>query len=228
MKSLDFQKKLGVMIGVPSTGTWKEKFGCSLLMMMTHFMTTAVEGYRSQQIRFCSVVGSILPRQRRDIVKAMLAQSFSHVLFVDTDQVFPKDTLHRLLAAGKDIVGCNVAVKRIPSCPTARGFDRQPVYTDAGQTGLERVWSVGCGVLLVKREVFEKIGLRCFEIKWRDDIQDYNGEDWGMLDAAREAGFDIWVDHGLSNEVGHVGDFVFTHEVVGEVEQTLPKRAVIG
>ena len=228
MKSLDFQKKLGVLVGVPSTGLWKEKFGCSLLTMMTHFMTSSVPGYRSQQIRFCSVVGSILSRQRRDIVKTMLDQKLSHVLFVDTDQVFPRDTLHRLLAHNKDIVGCNIAVKRIPSCPTARGFAQQPIYTDAGQTGLEKVWSIGCGVLLIKREVFEKIGLKCFELKWREDIQDYNGEDWAMIEAARDAGFDIWIDHGLSNEVGHIGDFVFTHEVVGEVEQTLPKRAVIG
>ena len=228
MKSLDFQKKLGVIVGVPSMGLWKEKFGCSLVAMVTEFMSTGVFGYRSQQIRFCSVVGSILPRQRRDIVKTMLDLKFSHVLFVDSDQTFPKNTLHRLLAHDKDIVGCNIAVKQIPSKPTARGFDKEPVYTDEYQIGLEKVWSVGCGILLIKREVFEKIGLKCFEIKWLEDLQDYNGEDWGMLEAARNAGFDIWVDHGLSNEVGHVGDFVFTHEVVGEVEQTQPVRAVIG
>jgi len=225
----DFERKLGVVLGVPSPGTWHEGFGTSLVAMLGHFMNTPVMGYRSQKIIPCSVVGSILPRQRKECVKTMLELKASHILWIDADQTFPKDIVHQLVGWDRDIVGCNIAVKKIPSIPTARGFNKEVVYTEEGQTGLEKVWSVGCGVLLMKRKVFEAIGYKCFGILWNEEIDDYNGEDWGMLNAAREAGFDIWIDHGLSNEVGHLGTYKFTHDVVGEVvQQTLPIRAVSG
>ena len=38
-----------------------------------------------------------------------------------------------------------------------------------------------------------------------------------MCEAIQKAGFDIWIDHGLSQVVGHMGDLEFTHDLVGEV-----------
>ena len=215
---ISIERKLGVILGVPSLGTWEEGFGTSLVSLLGHFMNNPVKGYRKDQwMRLHSVVGSILPRQRKMCIDQMFAQSGSHVCFVDSDQTFPRDTVHRLLAWDKDIVGCNIPVKKIPSMPTARGFDKQTIYTEEGQEGLEKVWSVGCGLILIKRKVFEAIGVKHFEMRWIEEIQDYGGEDWSMLAAARGAGFEVWIDHGLSNEVGHLGTYKFTHDVVGEV-----------
>ena len=225
-----FQKKLGVVLGVPSDGMWCEKFGTSLVGLMTHFMRVPVRGYRTQELRLCSVVGSILPRQRRDCVVMTLNLDYSHLCFIDSDQTFPPNLLHRLLEREVDVVGCNIAIKRIPSAPTARGFDRQPVYTDSDSPPMEKVWSFGCGVVLLRRRVLERIGLKCFEMKWVDAINDYSGEDWAMFDAIRQAGFDLWVDHALSDEVGHVGNFVYTHDVVGTIVNADLKKeeAVVG
>jgi hypothetical protein len=73
--------------------------------------------------------------------------------------------------------------------------------------------------MLVRMKVFEKLGLNCWEVLWKEEIQDYQGEDWRFCELALEAGFDIWVDHYLSNEIGHIGDYNYGHDVVGELQQ---------
>lgn len=231
-----FERKLNMLVGIPSNGLWNAQFGMSLLNAWGYFMATKVEGYREQRIQPVQIRGSILSRSRAKMVQEARKHSCTHVCFVDTDQTFPRDTFHRLLSWKKDVVACNIATKRIPAAPTARKKDvfgkalgGAPVYTEEGQTGLERVWRVGTGIMLVDMKVFDKIGEKCFDIKWREELQDYQGEDWSMCEAMEEAGFEIYVDHGLSNQVGHVGDFEYTHEVIGEttlVEDRTGKKAI--
>jgi hypothetical protein len=220
---------LKVIIGVPSMGSWHERFGVSLIGMMTYFMTHGVPGYGHQEIRLSSSRGSILPRSRAASVKALLEEEYTHILFVDCDQMFPLDTLHRLLKHKKDVVAANIATKKIPSSPTARRapeagepLSGMPVFTDENSHGLQEVWRIGCGVILISREVCEKIGYKCFGMRWRDEIQDYSGEDWEMCEAIQQAGFKIYIDHDLSNKVKHVGDYEYDHSVVGEIRDVVP------
>jgi hypothetical protein len=161
--------------------------------------------------------GSILPRARLNIVQAARYRKADYILFVDTDQTFPNDTLHRLLKARRDIIACNITTKEIPASPTARDKARKPIYTDPGGPQYERVWRVGCGIMLVRTAVFDKIGLNCWEILWQPELNDYQGEDWRFCELAEAAGYEIWVDHHLSWEVGHLGEYCYKHDVVGEV-----------
>jgi len=56
----------------------------------------------------------------------------------------------------------------------------------------------------------------CFEMLYVPELDDYQGEDWSLCNALHELGFKIWIDHDLSKEVGHLGEFEYTHDVVGE------------
>jgi hypothetical protein len=77
-----------------------------------------------------------------------------------------------------------------------------------GKTGLERVTSIGCGVMLVKRHVFEKIERPWF---WFENLKNHKllGEDVYFCVKAHDFGFETWVDHDLSNEIGHVGSYTY-------------------
>lgn len=233
MSSLDKYKEVKVLVAVPSTGGWHEQMGMSLLAMCTHFMTHSLGEFKKQSIVPMSVRGSILSNKRLAAVKQMQALKCSHVLFIDTDQTFPKTTLHQLLSHEKEVVAANIAVKRIPSLPTARGWpeegeswlDAPLIYTDEESSGLQKVARIGCGIMLIEKKVFDVTGLNVFEQPWKEDLQKYQGEDWTMCEAFEKAGFDIWIDHELSNVVGHIGDFEFTHEVVGSVEEPALKVA---
>lgn len=221
-----------VLFSIPSTGQWHNKFGMSALGMTSHFLSQPLPGYRTG-LMFQDVKGSILANKRLDAVKQLLeVKSISHLLFIDTDQSFPRNTLHRLMAWDKDVVGANIATKKIPSWPTARlwpedrseaGWGNAPVvYTTAESTGLQEVARLGAGLVLVKRQVFEKTGLDIFGQPWRELWKRYQGEDWSMCEAIEKVGFKMYVDHDLSKNVGHWGEFEYTHDYVQEVLPSEP------
>jgi len=235
VSTLDRFKSLKVLVGVPSQNTMHARSALCLQAMMIYCMVQKVGDYRTQEVRLCNVRGSILANQRVDIVREALERKYSHLLFADSDQTYPKDMLHKLVLRDVDVVAANVAVKKIPSQPTARRVPLEgepnsgmPVFTDSESHGLEKVWRVGTGVMLLKMKVFQKIGVNVFGQPWREDWQKYQGEDWSMCEAIEAAGFDIWIDHDLSNQVGHLGEFEFTHEVVGNIIQEQIKEAAHG
>jgi hypothetical protein len=232
MKSLAFERKLNLLVGFPSIGQWTGGFGVCLTNMLSYLMSTPVPGFRTHSIIPLQVKGSILPRGRMNLVKEARARQCHKLLMIDTDQTFPKDTAHRLLQHGKDVIGCNIATKQYPASPTARKkgerWDGELVYTDPDSPPIEQVWRIGAGILLLDVRVFEKIGLGCFEIKWRPELEDYQGEDWSLCEALERAGIEIWVDHRLSNEVGHLGEFEYTHEFVGEKKLVEIEQKIIG
>lgn len=235
MNALDRFKRVHVLVGIPSSmDLWHEKFCMSLVNLMTHFMEHPLGKYREQSVRPASVRGSMLSNLRLNIVKHAIESKSTHLLFVDTDQTFPKDTLHRLIQHDKDVVACNIATKTIPAQPTARTFNpNRPmhgdlVYNQPGK-GLQKVWRVGTGVMLIKMGVFQKIGLNVWGMPWQEDAQKYQGEDWSFVEACEKAGIDVFVDHDLSEQVKHWGLYGFDHDVVGEslleaVDPVVPAR----
>ena len=227
MSALDRFKSIKVLVGFPNDGEVKSGFNMSMLNMMGHFVAKRVGVFKEQTLQPFDSKGSILPRGRLNCVKAARERKCTHVCFIDTDQTFPRDTLHRLLLADKDIIGCNIATKTIPASPTARGFDKQPIFTDADSPQYEEVWRLGCGIMLVKIGVWDKLGLNTWEILWKEELQDYQGEDWRFCELAQAAGYKIWVDHKLSDEIGHVGDFKFTHSEVGEIRPEFVVKEIV-
>jgi hypothetical protein len=79
-------------------------------------------------------------------------------------------------------------------------------------TGIEEVGSIGMGVMLIKRKVFEALTEPWFETPWRNDKRGYVGEDVFFCRKAQAAGFKIYIDHDVSKEIGHIGTFEFKHD----------------
>lgn len=224
----DLKKRIDILISIPSQGMWVEEFGMSLTMMMVASCQHRIEGYKQQMVHVNSVKGSVLPKSRYIAVKEALDRDMDYLLFIDSDQSFPKHTLHKLLAAKKDVVACNIAVKRVPSSPTARMNNGTPhgelVYTDLDSTGLQKVWRVGTGIMLISRKAMLALTPDSFDMRWREDVQHHQGEDWWMCSKWQDTGIEVWIDHDLSKQVGHWGLFNYTHDIVGEVVQLQEKR----
>lgn len=226
MQALQRLKKLDILVAVPSMGTWHEEFGKALAMMLSHVHTAKIGNYKGQQARVLSVRGSILPNLRLTALQKAKELGADYMLWVDSDQSFPKDTLHRLIMRKLDVVGANVATKTIPTLPTAR---RRPipgeppfgalVFTDAASRGIEEVWRLGCGLTLMSKKVIQALPENCFEMIYKPDVQRYQGEDWSMMEHVERLGFKIYIDHDLSNQVGHHGGFNYTHEYNGTLQE---------
>lgn len=207
-------KEISVLVGIPSGGDWKPNFGMCLVNMVLASQARFPDGRSISRLSLQNTKGSILPKNRLEIVKRALQGQYSHILFLDDDMTFPPDVLLRLIKHGKAVIACNCPTKMLPSTSTARskgsGTIGVPVCSNTG-SGIEKVWRVGTGVMLVETRVFKCIPQPWFPIEWNQELCDYTGEDWAFCQRLEEHNIPIYVDHALSREIGHVGSHEFRH-----------------
>lgn len=119
----------------------------------------------------------------------------SHILFVDSDVLARHSTIRKLLAHDKDIVaGVYPMMQR---CRISWCLSREERYTPLPinelPNNLFKAKFVGCGMMLVKMEVFDKLKWPYWKDVFAPGIK-IVGEDLYFCKMAREAGYDIWVD----------------------------------
>lgn len=226
MEIQDGKKVLNVALGIPSLDTWFADFALSVIGVSIDLKTIPVPDCDLVGVHVMNIRSSAIPKLRQDIVEDAQKRKCDYLLFVDSDQTFPRDTARRLIASGKDVIGCNIAVKRLPSLPTARKFvAKYPitgdiVYTTPESTGLEKVWKLGFGVMLIKMSVFDKLDVPYFNFGWNNEVG-FVGEDWYFCEQLTRKGIDLWIDHDLSKEIGHIGPYQYSHDDIDYTEQKL-------
>jgi len=212
-------------LAIPSQEDWKTDFGFSFSRMCIYICQTLFEEGQSREVVFIDKRSSNLPRSRQECIEDALLQECTHLMFLDTDQVFPMDTAHRLMKWKKPIVACNIPLKVYPSFPTARAKSGSPfgmpIYSNykGAPNGIEKVWRIGSGVMMIDLSIMKSIPKPWFELRYSDKHQQFVGEDWYFVGKAEEAGFETYCDHELSRFVGHVGSFQYTHSHIPAVDQ---------
>jgi hypothetical protein len=205
--------EVNLAICIPSMGDWKADFGYALAQMVAHISCNLFDG-RSRNCVVLDKRTSLLARSRQECLEDALNHGCTHALFLDVDQAFPQDTAHQLLKWGKPIVAANIPVKTSPSFPTARlrGPTSFGIPLDShGKVGLEKVWRIGTGVMLIDLSILKDMPKPWFEVCYSKKNAQFIGEDWFFLGKAEEAGHDVYVDHDLSKQIGHTGNYVYTH-----------------
>jgi glycosyltransferase involved in cell wall biosynthesis len=136
------------------------------------------------------------------------AQEFGadYILFLDSDMIFPRTTLHRLLFHQKDIVGATYSKRVQPFPALGAALEPNPAFDEQGLFEMRRL-PAGC--LLVKMSVFSALTEPYFRFLHDESTGEIQGEDYVFCDRARAAGFRIWCDSLLSFELGHIGQSVF-------------------
>jgi cellulose synthase/poly-beta-1,6-N-acetylglucosamine synthase-like glycosyltransferase len=149
---------------------------------------------------------SIVAIARNNGVQRAQELGADFVLFLDSDMVFPRTTLHRLLLSGKDIVGATYP-KRVPPYAMLGAAAHMPPRYEA--PGLVEMRHMPTGCLLIGMKVFEALSRPYFRFGFDELTGAIAGEDYVFCDRAREAGFSVWCDAHLSQEIGHIGQQVF-------------------
>jgi len=194
---------------------------------VTDFMQYGVPGLRSRTVHVNSTESSMLVANRHNSVKVTLKTGASHLLFIDSDMRFPPWALRRLLSHNLPIVAANCTRRAFPVTGTALDFDGKDVVSK-GKTGLEKVRQVGGAFMLIRRDVLEKLKPPLFLMEWVPEMDGYCGEDIYFSQLVQAAGYDMWVDHDLSNYIGHIGNFTYGHGHVGhEVPDWMPGTAAV-
>lgn len=213
-------RDLRLVIGIPSGTDWKADFGMSLAGLVADF-SSPIPGASSQMLRVHNVKGSILSRSRQKLISDAIKGKATHVLFIDSDMIFPSTLFRELFRHMKPVVAANCATKMLPSSPTARlrgdKLAGVPLYTDEDSTGLVEVWRVGTGVMLIDLEIFANLPGPWFDIRWEEQLNDYVGEDWTFCEKLEKAKIPIYVDQDVSKEIGHIGALTYRHAFVGEL-----------
>lgn len=139
---------------------------------------------------------------RNSLAQACLDQERDWILYIDDDQVFPTQTLMRLLAHNQPVVSALIVQRAAPFLPTAyAGRDEDGQYQtldlrSVGSNNLVLVAATGTGGLLVRADVLRELG-----DPWFVYSEDF-GEDLFFANRLAEAGVPMLVDTGC--RMGHV------------------------
>lgn len=157
------------------------------------------------QTTLAMMVGTFVHHAREKLLHDMASLwGATHILWLDADMTFPPDAALRLLAHDKEVVAANYVTRVPPSRPTAVRDGK--FISSSGQSGLEEVDHVGMGVFLLNTSVVRDLPSPRF---WYDSPTET--EDVYFCRLLRNAGQTIYIDHDLSQEVGHIGLHTYRH-----------------
>jgi len=144
---------------------------------------------------------------REWFLEAALKQGATHVLWLDTDMSVPRETAVLLSLHNEPIVACNYVVRQASGLFTAF-CGEQRVPTTESSRGLEAVDYCGMGAMLMRTDVVLDLPRPWFRHGLNAQGGDI-GEDVGFCRALRAAGHTIYIDHDLSQEIGHIGQTIY-------------------
>jgi hypothetical protein len=162
-------------------------------------------------------VGTLIVNQREQLVQMAFDAGSTHILWLDSDMMFPSDTAHQLLKHQKPIVAANYVTRQYPH-KTVAYTDKTDwnsyLLNSAEQHDLVSVDAVGMGCILTETSVFKQLSKPYFKTSWSDQLQDHVGEDFNLCYDLTALGYEILIDNNISLKVQHLGTFAFSHSLV--------------
>lgn len=200
-----------VALGIPNTGQIEMETAHCLMSMLTYM----VQKYVSKgvlDICLLTIDGTIIPQSRIGIVEEAKRLDATHILWIDSDMTFPRETMEILLSHKQPIVGANYSQRKRPCKPTTADLQSNWLYEE-GQTGLEEVKFMGHGVCLVETAIYDAMNEPYYMNEWIPEKRTVMGEDvYFFREAACQLGIFPFVDHDLSAKVTHIGKHHYTNE----------------
>lgn len=222
-----------IIVLVPAMSQSSSFFMFDLANLM---MVTASSLPEDWDLGIAMTVGTYIHQSRQELLENALADGADYVLWVDSDMRFPADGIIKLLQHSENVVGINysqrtseapdfVAIKHVPEKEGDLGVK---LVTTEGSTGLEEVDAMGFGFVLINVGGLkglpdpQRTPWFWYEQRWPGD---HVGEDVYFYRMLRNScGQKIYVDHDLSKECGHVGDFTFRTAHVAKRHEMLKEE----
>lgn len=176
-----------VLICVPHNYPFIEKeFFVSLMRMQRMFYEWVIEERREDELSLILQGGYNLDKMRNDLVHIAIENKQTHLLFIDSDQVFPRNTIVRLIKGFEaqpkaDAITAIVHRKDEPYLPC--------IYTGPkknGKFGSVSSWNTnsylnigacGMGCVMIKADVFKRLKYPYFKFPSLDKKDEILGED---------------------------------------------------
>ena len=184
-----------VLIGIPTMAAVHP----DLMMAVLLWMADAFNTGDYQLTFYYTTCVQPVDNARNEIVKAFLMSDSTHLFFIDSDTVPPRDAIRKMLKADKDIVtGITPIVDSDDGMTWRRrsnvyDMDDKPITQGEG---LVRAKLAGSSCILIKRAVFEKMPIPHYRFVYEDTTgkQTCVSEDIHFTVQAMSAGFEMWCD----------------------------------
>jgi hypothetical protein len=145
---------------------------------------------------------SLVQKGRYIGVKQALNAGCSHVMFIDSDMVMPMNTIVTLLGHDKEVVGCYYP-KRQKGNQIVGTTDHFTPF-DSRDTGVMKAYTLGCGMLMIKTDVFKATPEPWFHVEFNDG--EFTSEDeYFCINSSAH----VWCDCDLSKHIGHIGSTTY-------------------
>lgn len=141
----------------------------SLLEMQAYFYEWVIEQKREDTLSIITMGGFSIDSMRNNLVEAALKNEQTHLLFLDTDMTFPKETIRWMIEdlemnedQGIDAITGIYVRKSPPYTPHVYpkyNFENKTFHI-AGKFPTDKLFEVegaGTGILMIKAEVFKRI-----------------------------------------------------------------------
>ena len=196
-----------VLIYLPVHRTVEAMNTLSLLELQKHEL---LKGENEIAINF--LVGeSLIPRARNTIANKFLRSDYDYLLMIDSDLIFEKDTLERLLKHDKELVGANYVHKT--------GITKWAGKADDNLTSLSPASFIPTGMMLIKKSVLHAIkdyvpvyatSMSTLEYGFFNCMIENNiylSEDWSFSRRCEKAKIKGYIDNTI--RLGHIGSFIY-------------------
>jgi hypothetical protein len=196
--------KAKVSVCIPSQGFWVDQMGAAYADLRE---TSAVNGIGVQHHGFRS---SMITASRNKLARMGLEINPTHLLWIDTDQTFPRDALVQLLSHDKDVAGAFYS-KKTPPFGTVGCVMTGVTIDDIAKGGIHRASVMPHGLLLVKADVYSRLKFPWYYETIEEEFvrEDYPegivSEDVNFSRNCIKAGIEMWVDADLTFLTGHCG-----------------------
>lgn len=184
----------------------------------TDFLRALLSLEVSGEIQYTFAQGSLIYDARNQLAEVAINGGFDRVLWLDSDMIFPPDTLKRLnkdLDEGREIVSGLYVSRKAPIRPvvySALYVDKNAPHAkpvDEWGEELFRCAGFGFGTVLMETALLKRV---------RDAYgQPFTpaggfGEDLSFCLRAKEAGAELWCDPGIP--LNHLGIAVYSSEML--------------
>ena len=200
-KCSEIWDKARVLVGIPNTGSIEDMIGESPFKSFLNLALFIASNKESTNWGIAPIPRMVTHEARNALARQAIDEGYTHLCMMDSDHVFDKDVIHRLLLWQKNIVGVRAYRRAAPHFPCI--FATKPdlpdteamIPVDAADQGLMMADAVGFGIVLISVEVLKKLTYPYFYFN-------KTGEDFNFCREARAAGYKIYVDTDV--EIGHV------------------------
>jgi hypothetical protein len=169
----------------------------------------AQESMKGRRLFIINPKMSIIKLARNEIVENGKSLEADYIFCIDSDMIFPADTISRFMAHDKEFVCGDYVRRRPPFTTVVTGVDGKPINHNAEDLpALLEIKGGAMGVALIKMSVFSNMEQPYFDDPYRGDMT-FLGEDYYLSNKLRQAGVKLYCDTELSKTVGHIGCTAF-------------------